>query len=163
MAKSKFPSCFRIFPNYFIRNSELYSESPAKLYRCQFPSVLDNFSRFGYPLKIVQSNLIVWWMGISLYLLSCISHAFSLMFTADFFWFIIWFVYLYCLITFRNKHISHNNFLKTDTLKLQLLCGSKPISEHKHNMVYLYFCRYMYLFYVEFSTYMYICYLYLNR
>jgi hypothetical protein len=29
MAKSKFPSCFRIFPNYFIRNSELYSESPA--------------------------------------------------------------------------------------------------------------------------------------
>ena len=29
MAKSKFPSCFRIFPNNFIRNSELYSESPA--------------------------------------------------------------------------------------------------------------------------------------
>jgi hypothetical protein len=29
MVKSKFPSCFRIFPNYFIRNSELYSESPA--------------------------------------------------------------------------------------------------------------------------------------
>jgi hypothetical protein len=28
MIKSKFPSCFRIFPNNFIRNSELYLESP---------------------------------------------------------------------------------------------------------------------------------------
>ena len=59
------------------------------------------------------------------------------------------FVYLYCPITFRSKHISHNNFLKTGTLKLQLLCGSIPISEHKHYMVYLYCCLYMYLFYLN--------------
>jgi hypothetical protein len=39
MAKSKFPSCFRIFPNYFIRKSKLYSESPATgtlLLYCQY-------------------------------------------------------------------------------------------------------------------------------
>ena len=67
------------------------------------------------------------------------------------------FVYLYSPITFRNKHISHNNFLKTDTLKLQLLCGSIPTSEHKHSMVYLYFCLYMYLLYLNsLLTYMYV-------
>ena len=102
---------------------------------------------------------------ISLYLLSCISDAFSLMFTADFFWFIKC-LYIYTVPSPSVTNIYHTIIFYKLTLwnyKYNVLYGSIPISKHKHSMVYLYFCLYMYLFYVEFSTYMYNCYLYLNR
>jgi hypothetical protein len=102
---------------------------------------------------------------ISLYHLSCISDAFSLMFTADFFWFIKC-LYIYTVPSPSVTNIYHTIIFYKLTLwnyKYNVLYGSIPISEHKHSMVYLYFCLYMYLFYVEFSTYMYNCYLYLNR
>ena len=69
--------------------------------------------------------------------------------------------------TWKRSHFSlwfqssgspgNTSFLQTYTLKLHLLCGSILISEHKLNMVYLYFCLYMYLFYLNsLLTYMYV-------
>ena len=56
MAKSKFPSCFRIFPNYFIRNSELYSESPAT----------------GYLMKVILEMCLAHYIWLWVYLMKVI-------------------------------------------------------------------------------------------